>query len=161
MSKSIKLKNNIYWDSKSIVHNKKKLSDIIYPVGSIYLSVNSINPSTIFGGTWEQVKDRFLLGCGDTYSNGKTGGASTINLSHVHTTGNHTLTLNELPKFEGVSYIGTTENTWGLSINRTNYKSSVLGGGLSHNHGNTGYSLNNSQSIMPPYLAVYIWKRTK
>lgn len=50
------------------------LSDIIYPVGSIYISVNSTNPSVYFGGSWEQIKDRFLLACGDTYNNGIFGG---------------------------------------------------------------------------------------
>jgi microcystin-dependent protein len=58
----------------------------IYPVGSIYMSVNNVNPSTIFGGTWEQIKDKFLLACGDTYNNGATGGEAT-----------HTLNANEIP----------------------------------------------------------------
>jgi microcystin-dependent protein len=58
----------------------------IYPVGSIYMSVNNVNPSTMFGGTWEQIKDKFLLACGDTYNNGATGGEA-----------NHTLTSNEIP----------------------------------------------------------------
>ena len=38
--------------------------DKIYPIGSIYISANSTNPHDLFGGTWEQLKDRFLLGCG-------------------------------------------------------------------------------------------------
>ena len=54
----------------------QELLDIIYPVGSIYLTVNDINPQTLFGGTWEQIKDRFLIGAGDLYIAGKTGGQS-------------------------------------------------------------------------------------
>ena len=41
-----------------------------YPVGSIYLSINSTSPDELFGGTWEQIKDTFLLACGDTYAAG-------------------------------------------------------------------------------------------
>ena len=40
-----------------------------YPVGSIFLSVNSTNPGTIFGETWEQIKGRFLLGTGANDAN--------------------------------------------------------------------------------------------
>ena len=47
----------------------------IYPVGSIYMSVNSTNPSTLFGGEWEQIEDTFLLACGTKYQNGATGGS--------------------------------------------------------------------------------------
>ena len=41
-----------------------------------------------------------------------------------------------------------------------NYQVANTGGGAAHNHGNTGSNLSSSQSIMPPYLAVYVWKRT-
>ena len=67
----------------------------IYPIGSIYMSVNNVDPSTIFGGTWQQIKDRFLLACGDTYNNGETGGDA--NHTPSGTVGNHTLTVNEMP----------------------------------------------------------------
>ncbi len=60
--------------------------DFIYPVGSIYLTTNLINPQVTFGGTWEQIKDWFLLACGDAYLNGSIGGET-----------NHTLTINEMP----------------------------------------------------------------
>lgn len=60
---------------------KSFLVDSIYPVGSIYMSVNSTSPATLFGGTWSQLKDRFLLGAGDTYSNGATGGVATVTLT--------------------------------------------------------------------------------
>ena len=53
------------------------LLNAMYPIGSIYMSVNETDPSTIFGGQWEQVKDKFLLACGDTYQNGTTGGEAT------------------------------------------------------------------------------------
>ena len=55
--------------------------DTIYPIGSIYMSVNSTSPSTLFGGTWEQINDTFLLSSGDTYSNGATGGSATVTVN--------------------------------------------------------------------------------
>ena len=143
MSESIKLKNNIYLSSQGIVHNRKVLADIIYPVGSIYISVNNTNPSTYYGGTWVQIKDRFLLACGDSYSNGATGGEAT-----------HTLTVNEIPAHSHSLKRGTDGNSWfGLTGKEPSadppyaVSTSETGGGQAHNN-------------MPPYLAVYVWKRT-
>ena len=70
--------------------NGKPLLNLVYPVGSIYWSSNNTNPGTLFGGTWTQIKDRFILAAGDSYSNGATGGAATVTLtvsnmpSHSH-----------------------------------------------------------------------------
>lgn len=121
----------------------------LWPVGSIYLTVNDKNPSTYFGGTWERIKGRFLLAADDsTYKLGDTGGYAT-----------HTLTIDEMPSHyhnfaemgrvlywdSGLSSYGgltggnTVQYTWS-----TNTKS--VGGGKAHNN-------------MPPYLAVYMWKR--
>ena len=62
------------------------VGQLIYPVGSIYVSVNSTNPGTIFGGTWEQIKDQFLLACGTKYAAGSTGGsADAVIPTHTHT----------------------------------------------------------------------------
>ena len=76
-------------DTSSIYY---KLMKLIYPVGSLYWSSKSTNPASLFGGTWVQIKDRFILACGDTYTSvGSTGGASSVTLSvsnmpsHTHT----------------------------------------------------------------------------
>lgn len=67
-------------------YDAKAIGQIMYPVGSIYISVNAANPSTIFGGTWEQVKDTFLLACGTKYAAASTGGsADAVVPSHTHT----------------------------------------------------------------------------
>ena len=134
-----------------------------YPIGAIYLSVDATNPSKLFGGTWEQIKDRFLLACGNTYSNGRTGGRAT----HTHSTGNHTLTVEEMPKHNhnAVSTSGINDTSIKLyPFNMVTQEYSTVdnhviipaGGDKPHNHGNTGSSNN-----IPPYLAVYVWKRTK
>ena len=131
-----------------------------FPVGAIYMSVDSRNPSSIFGGKWEQIKDRFLLCAGDTYKSGSTGGSA----SHNHTTGNHTLTVDEMPshrhtidntnaggyntEYLPVQYSGTKKGYNG------NIYTANTGGGKSHNHGNTGTTSN-----MPPYLVVFVWRR--
>lgn len=136
----------------------------IYPVGSIYMSVNNVNPSTIFGGTWEQIKDKFLLACGDTYNNGETGGSATHTPSG--TVGNHTLTVNEIPNHTHNYYFEDTPTTTqsGLAyvaagqsaIVWSEKPTSAVGGGQAHNHSFTG----TSQNTMPPYLAVNVWVRT-
>ena len=72
----------------------------VYPVGSIYTSTDSTSPATRFGGTWVQIKDRFLLAAGDSYAAGGTGGAATVTLttanlpSHTHSVGAHSHGLN-------------------------------------------------------------------
>ena len=62
------------------------LKSEVYPVGSIYISLNSTNPSSIFGGTWEQIQGRFLLGVSSSHPVNQTGGEE-----------KHTLTVNESP----------------------------------------------------------------
>ena len=147
-----------------------KTSDIlnkIYPVGSIYLSVNSTNPANLFGGTWVQLKDRFLLGAGDTYSNGSTGGEST-----------HTLTIDEMPQHNHIqSWAGNDHTTNNLVTDKASGSQSdrnVFGTGSGcrynsqsawHNSGativGTGFrGSSSSHNNMPPYLTVYMWKRT-
>lgn len=55
-------------DQSSSALNTKDIINIVYPVGSIYMSVNDTDPSLLFHGTWERIKDRFLLASGDAYS---------------------------------------------------------------------------------------------
>lgn len=83
----------------------------IYPVGSIYMSVNNTNPSNLFGGTWVTWgSGRVPVGVNTSDSDfstvEKTGGSKTANVSHTHTiashnhggnTGSHTLTVSEMP----------------------------------------------------------------
>ena len=73
----------------------------LYPVGSVYISFNATDPSTLFGGTWVRLKDRFLLASGDAYAANTTGGSATKTIgvnnipAHNHTvnaSGNHSHT---------------------------------------------------------------------
>lgn len=124
--------------------------DNVYPVGSIYMSVNSTNPKNLFGGTWEQIQGKFLFGMNSSYPAGSTGGEIT-----------HKLTIDEMPEHGHTIYypnaggpygnanIGYPEDsgtnmTWCAEMCKT----ASTGGGAAHNN-------------MPPYLSVYIWKRTK
>ena len=81
--------NQLLYNDKEVIL-KENFLNLVYPVGSIYWSSNNTNPSTLFGGTWTQIKDRFILAAGDSYSNGATGGAATVTLtvsnmpSHKH-----------------------------------------------------------------------------
>lgn len=136
-------------ESSSSGVTKSDVVDWIYPVGSIYISVNSTSPANLFGGTWTQLKDRFLLGAGSTYTNGSTGGEAS-----------HTLTVNEMPSHSHPQYV-TVSSGGSLSAN-CDYDSYSSGTARKSSQnvstGNTGGG--NSHNNMPPYLVVYMWKRT-
>ena len=126
-----------------------ELRNIFYPVGTIYMSTSSTNPQTFIGGTWVQIQDTFLLAAGTTYVAGSSGGEAT-----------HTLTTDEMPSHSHTVY-GTTANhgqgwddtshpraeVWVDKTNDRNPYVASSGGGQAHNN-------------MPPYLTVYMWKRT-
>ncbi|AAV30180.1 minor head protein [Lactobacillus phage LL-Ku] len=151
-----------YGDSFKI--NDRSIFDMIYPVGSIYISVNNVNPSVLFGGTWEQIQDRFLLGAGSTYSAGSTGGEA-----------NHTLTQSEIPSYpigNLPEIVPGNHGNWanrGIVASNLGETSPTKPGVKSNGNGITSgtqysymiYSNGGSQphNNMPPYLAVYIWKR--
>ena len=150
---------SISFGSKQIYHTVP-LIDRIYPIGAIYLSVNSVNPSLFIGGTWVQLKDRFLLGSGDTYSAGSTGGSATVTLtsaqsgvpahSHKYQDYNTTYTLKTTNRKPGTS----TAVAYGTSL--------TAGGGATERTSSNNTAANASQAHenMPPYMAVYMWKRT-
>lgn len=122
----------------------------VYPVGAVYISTADTDPETLFGfGSWERIKDRFLLAAGDAYAAGATGGEAT-----------HQLTIAEMPYHQhqmvngnngGYDYSGWTKSTIVLSDATKgwagNANTSYAGESASHNN-------------MPPYLAVYMWRRT-
>lgn len=148
-----------------------------FPVNSLYLSLGSENPSTLWlGTTWKKQEGRFLLGSSSSYSLGSTGGASTVTLSvanlpsHTHsaTTAAHTHTQpahkHQVGKGEG-GYSGGAGYTiaqFNEVIQPIKYTESAGGdttGSASPvtSIGSTGSGT--AFSIIPPYLVVNIWKR--
>lgn len=137
-----------------------------YPVGSIYLSVNNTNPSELFGGTWERIKDKFLLASGDTYSNGSTGGEASVSLKksemprHTHTQNQHRHTMpynwsTGSGSSSGYTYSSNRQITTIYTEYATPTNQYTGGTGTSQSESD-GAAHNN----MPPYLAVYVWVRT-
>lgn len=144
----------------SHTHTSSQISDlidVIYPIGSIYMSVNSTSPQTLFGGTWEQIKDTFLLASGDTYANGTTGGSADATLvSHQHGTSNS----GEYFVTSESSEANNTRVTYSSSGNR--YVDGMTSSSTPFHHRvGTGYvGSSGTGKNMPPYLTVFVWKRT-
>lgn len=125
------------------------LLNLVYPVGSIYMSTNASSPQTFLGGTWQQIQGQFLLAASSSYPAGSTGGEAS-----------HTLTRAELPneKIDVEVVFGGSSGSSYYSVQKVGMVSlppnsadaaftKPLGSGLAHNN-------------MPPYLSVYVWKRT-
>lgn len=158
---------NIYAKSGSYKTVANTLLEMVYPVGSIYMSTSSASPATFLGGTWTQIKGRFLFGVGANTANTVTTygslAASAINRSTVKEQGGevtHTLTVAELAQHDH----NTTADTSYL----------YLWGGEGSQHGASGYGYwtqsggvktsqtgsNTAHNNMPPYYTVYMWERT-
>ena len=138
--------NRIEDGIKTVENTVSNIWQTIYPVGAIYISMSETSPANLFGGTWERIVDRFLLaGSSVSYPIGDMGGEAT-----------HTLTLAELPPHNHVVYMGhgayDVQGIWGSYTcepltSPSGSVTDVQGGGQAHNN-------------MPPYLAVYMWRRT-
>lgn len=160
---------------------KTAMLDIVHPVGSYYWSSKPTNPATLFGGTWEQVKDKFIYAVGK-YSVGATGGSETETLTiaqtpaHTHTRGSMNITGTG-PKFNAEiwSPSNTADHNDGAILKGPSYGEARLTGTNDDNRaasygwnfdaslGWTGEtsSVGNNQphNNMPPYEVAYCWKR--
>ena len=123
----------------NITVNRKTLLDWTHPVGSIYQSTKSTDPADLFGGTWEAINNVFLLAAGTIFRPGATGGEV-----------EHTLTQEELPAAVWTSGAGTG------GVETSTSGAAGVGYGMRTQATNWGQPHNN----MPPYVAVYMWKRT-
>lgn len=126
----------------------------IYPIGSIYISTSAtFNPNTVWGGTWEQTASgRCLIGANDSYPLGSMGGEAT-----------HTLTIQELPQHSHGIY-GADSRSGNITVPQPRFTYKDKGQTTSYISGIMGTELtgnNNAHNNMQPYLAVYMWKRTR
>ena len=125
----------------------KALLDLLHPVGSIFQSTDSTSPEELFGGTWEQIKDRFLLAAGDSHAAGSTGGEE-----------EHILTAAEMANHtHGYDYTGQSITEGVNAIRLYNAASTQYNAYTGKATSNCGGQAHNN---MPPYLAVYTWRRT-
>lgn len=130
-----------------LVMGGEALLDTYYPVGRIYFSTTNVSPASFMGGSWTRIQDRFLLCAGTSYAAGSTGGEANV-----------TLTVDEMPSHTHGELVTASSPTGGwysrvvadagqneptVEIRQT----AQTGGGQAHNN-------------MPPYLAVYAWRRT-
>ena len=135
----------LVWNGSSWVNLSEAFLNYVYPVGSLYWSSTSDNPSTLFGGTWEPIKDKFILSAGSTYKNGDTGGSASVKLEiphlpkHSHSIKKHfhnfTPDTIKIP-----SHSHTMEHTHTFSTNN-----------VSHTHRLLVYSANERNSVGKSY----------
>ena len=139
---------------EQLTENVEKIKSQIYPIGSIYISLSDEDPKTLFGGEWEKIEGRFLLGSSENYILNSTGGEV-----------EHTLTAAEMPAHShnikanfnftigniggsGFSGIPNNNSGWGNYDNAHWTQISASSSGENNPHNN-----------MPPYLVVNVWRR--
>ncbi len=129
---------------------KKEILNLIYPVGSYYISAENKYPGNFLIGDWEQIKNRFLIGAGEKYEVNSIGGEE-----------KHKLTIEEISSHDHTStyfggyFVWGGDDTYHGPGNGQGYRREL-------NKLNTGVKGGNSpHNNIPPYYAAYIWKRVK
>lgn len=128
----------------------------IYPVGSIYMSINATPPSVLFGGVWEQIQNRFLLAASESHPVGETGGSE----EHKHGKGDLVAAIgagNSEP--HSISYV--VDNTHGGQISTYLVRGNGYTEGMVMNHNTAIIGETSVTTSMPPYISVYMWQRVE
>lgn len=135
---------------KAVEGLKEELLEMIYPVGSIYISKDNANPEIKFGGTWERFgKGRTLVSVNESDSvinkSGLEGGSVNPLTAHFHT-------------ITGKTYRGNgsgTTNTLARSLDLANPVSGTIADTTAASAGNSSNHAN-----WQPFITVYMWVRT-
>lgn len=134
--------------------NEMLTKDALYPLGSIFHSTSDTSPASLFGGSWEKIYDRFLIGAGGTYAVNDMGGEAT-----------HTLTLAESPDHTHPLAVGQGGGAGTFPAWAYTNASGGPSHGFTANYALTGYTgakphTTEPHNNIPPYYAVNIWRRT-
>ena len=144
INQNLIVKGSLTADSVITQKKNEPIGSIIMGTGNNFATQAAVQ--AIYNGTWEQIKDVFLLAAGDSYIAGSTGGEAT-----------HTLTVDEMPKHSHNLPVdkqyGETTTTERDRINLTS--EIVYNNGYASNDTGSNQPHNN----MPPYLTVYMWRR--
>lgn len=161
--------------NSSHTHNTSDITgliNLIYPIGSIYMSTHDTDPGTLFGvGAWTKIEDRFLLAAGSNYTAGATDGAATVTLTaaqsglkaHSHGMAHTHRHRHQLEQHFAQSGTGTSD-VYEITHNRktttfyTEYDQTSSSKSTTDN--NTASNATSAHNNMPPYLVVNVWKRT-
>lgn len=158
------LKNGIGPDAYAIY--QQVLAAVVerdHPVSSLYISDNATSPAELYGGTWERIEGKFIMGASDTYPAGSTGGE--VEHSHAYAVtymSNYNGVVGGSNYYSVMAYDGTTGGNnvatdAGTGIgNAFSDISTTVNQVMEYRRslGKTGYG-----SSIPPYYSVYIWRR--
>ena len=162
------------------VNQKTTLTEVInklYPVGAFWITTSYDSPASLFGGSWEQIRDRFLVGAGNKYGRHSVGGAESVKL-----TASQIPTLSMQVGLTSAGYVNANKVIQSFIMNNKigpygnegmesdgcsgdpsdkQPTSSDYGVGYKPTSAIRYYNSNQaSVSTMPPFYAAYIWRRT-
>ncbi|MBO5725584.1 MAG: hypothetical protein J6S00_00805 [Clostridia bacterium] len=141
---------------------------VAHPVGSYYFSADPTNPSQLFGGVWQSIKDTFILAAGDKYTVGDIGGEEEVALTEGQLPKTYGLIADMVLQAEAGIGVGGIVSR-GYSVG-TASKVATSAGSTTHTHtegvemysdrAEINFGNNEPHNNMPPYIVAYCWQRT-
>lgn len=148
--------------------NGKTLLDLTHPIGSVYLSIDSTSPATLFGGTWQQITDDAYLKLVTSNAGDLGGTASDHKIpidsipAHNHSASSNTVGDHSHKMYSGyVTYQGGSATANSPATANPDWGGDQYSAGAgSHSHTITVNNTGGGQAYYPYYYGVYAWLRT-
>lgn len=159
------------------INLKYYIGNLVYPIGSVFVSTKNINPSNIYGGTWEEINDKMLLSNTVTqiYDENTMGSFIAPVVEHEHSlTHTHGASTSAGAHAHAISVVESkvkqqNAQQWRIrAASSTSYSYHFTSPAVSHAHNvqkHEGYTsqtgdFSEEYTNMPPYTVVKMWKRT-